>query len=148
MISQIHDTGYLSQENSTQLEDNQDSRAIFAIYRPELRPIQDPHTYDEAQRKYRRQGDPRMEEYARSLRNRMNIRRMAPNKPKISTKLHLPKKRSLSKRKSPPGAIGSYSNSIDGYVTNVDTMNQHKQSIQTHDNQMQTQADKSSYNAN
>ena len=148
MISQINDTGYLSQENSTQPDDNLDSRAVFAIYRPELRQIQDPYTYDEAQRKYRRQGDPKMEEYARSLRNRMNIRRMAPNKAKLNTKLYLPKKRNPSKRKSPPGGIGGYSKSIDGYVTNVDTMNQHKQSIQTHDSHLPTQADKSSYNTN
>ena len=148
MISHINDTGYLSQENSTQPDDNLDSKAVFAIYRPELRHIQDPYTYDEAQRKYRRQGDPKMEEYARSLRNRVNIRRMAPNKATLNTKLYLPKKRSKSKRKSPHGGIGGYSNSIDGYLTNGDTINQHKQSIQTHDSQLPTQADKSSYNAN
>ena len=118
----------MSQENSTQPDDNTlDSRAHFALYRPDLKQLNDPYTFNEAQRKYRRQGDPKMDEYARSLRNRMNIRRMAPNKAKLSPNAYLPKKRSKSKRKSPHGTgIGGHHDSMGGYVTQNDAINQHK----------------------
>lgn len=110
-----NDEGYLSQDN----EDTQ-SKAAYALYRPELKKLQDPFTYEEAQRKYRRQGDPKMDEYARSLRNRMNIRRVAPNVAKQPAHNN-----SLSKVKasSPRGVkrsrnavVGGHHNSMSRYL--------------------------------
>ena len=52
-----HTEGPASHENSTCIDDATDieSKAAFAVYRPEIRGIPDPLTYREAIRKYKRQ---------------------------------------------------------------------------------------------
>ena len=117
MISQP-DAGYLSQENSTEPDDrydtNNNSKIAYALRQPEMKSLNDPYTYQQAQAKYRRQGDPHMDDYARSLRNRVNIRRMAPQKNfmmphnSVGPKGNSPRNR---KRKS-PNAINTQKNSL------------------------------------
>lgn len=72
-----HTEGPASHENSTCIDDatDIDSKAAFAVYRPEIRGIPDPLTYREAIRKYKRQAQPmNIDHHANQFKKRLVAR--------------------------------------------------------------------------
>ena len=69
--------GVNSLDNSTCIDEGTEteSKAAFAVYRPEIRGIADPLTYREAIRKYKKQAVPMyMEDHARNFKKRLVAR--------------------------------------------------------------------------